>query len=50
MGGKWSVLARNKKDDAWKVSIYTNNTLVFVFQAVRCLIEYEVVSLGKHGR
>jgi hypothetical protein len=49
MGGTYSVIARNKKDIAWKESIYTDSFLKFLWNAARCFMKYEVVSLGKHG-
>ncbi len=49
MGGRFSITARNKEDIAWKESIYTDNFLKFLFNAIRCFIKYEVVTLGKHG-
>lgn len=49
MGGRFSITARNKKDIAWKESIYTDDLWKFLLNAVRCFVKYEVVVLGKHG-
>ena len=50
MGGKWSICARNLKDDCWKVSDYLCNFFQFIFKGIFCLLKYDVVDLGKHGR
>lgn len=49
MGGKWSICARNLKDDCWKVSDYSCNFIQFIFKGIFCLIKYDVVELGIHG-
>ena len=50
MGGKWSICARNLKEDCWKVCDYSCNFIQFIFKGLFCLIKYDVVDLGKHGR
>ena len=49
MGGRWSVCARNLKDDSWQIADYSCNFVQFIFKGIYCLVKYEVVDLGKHG-
>ena len=50
MGGKWSICARNLTDKCYQVCDHNCNLLQFIFKGVYCLIKYEIVKLGKHGR
>ena len=50
MGGKWSICARNLNDDFWVIDDYNCNLFQFIFKGICCLIKYDVVDLGKHGR
>ena len=50
MGGKWSIRERNLKDDSLKVCWYGDSFWHFLIYGIRCIIMYEVVILGKHGR
>lgn len=50
MGGKWSIEARNLNDMAYKLIWYGDSFIVFLFKGIKCLIKYEVVTLGKHGK
>lgn len=50
MGGKWSVEARNLKDYSWKISDYGCSFMKWIFLSIYCLVKYDVVIIGKHGR
>lgn len=50
MGGKWSVEARNLDDKVLKYVWYGDLFIVFLAKSIKCLIKYEVVNLGKHGK
>lgn len=50
MGGKWSVEARNLDDICLKYVWYGESFILFLAKSIKCLIKYEVVSIGKHGK
>ena len=50
MGGKWSICARGLREPYWEVCDYSCNLFQFIFKGIYCLIKYDVVELGKHGR
>ena len=49
MGGRWSIEARNLQDNMWQVCEYTVSFIKWVCLAVKCLMKYDVVILGKHS-
>lgn len=49
MGGRYSVEARNLKDDSLQICWYGNSFLKFLFIGIKCMGKYDVVILGKHG-
>ena len=49
MGGRWSITARNLKDDCEQVCNYNLSFIKWVFMSIYCLCKYEVVIIGKHG-
>ena len=50
MDGRWSICVRNLNDKCWIICDYNLSLLSFIFKGIYCLIKYEVVELGKHGR
>jgi hypothetical protein len=50
MGGKYSITARNINDNSWEICDYSLNLFQFIFKGIYCLIKYDVVNLGKHGK
>lgn len=49
MGGKWSIEARNLKDDSWEVCDYSLTFIKWLFKGLQCICKYDVVIMGKHG-
>lgn len=49
MGGRWSIIARNKNDKLWTVCDYNLTLFGFIVKGIYCMFKYEVVELGKHG-
>lgn len=43
MGGKYSILARNYKDEVWMVVLYTNNKFTAIKVWIKALLKYELV-------
>lgn len=50
MGGKWSIEARNLDDKMWQVCDYNVPGWKLLAKAVLCMLRYDVVNVGKHGR
>lgn len=49
MGGRWSIEARNLDDNLWQVCRYDLSFVMWIITSIKCLVKYEVVSIGKHG-
>lgn len=49
MGGRWSIEARQLKDDSWRICDYNLSFIRWVLKSIYCLCKYEVVIIGKHG-
>lgn len=50
MGGKYSIIARNKNDICWEYDdYYVKNVLMLFFKAIYCFAKYEIVEIVKHG-
>ena len=48
MGGKYSIIARNRDDKCWEYcDYYVPNVLVLFFKAVYCFAKYEIVEVVK---
>lgn len=43
MGGKYSILARNYRDEVWMVALYTNNIFKAIKVWIKALLKYESV-------
>lgn len=43
MGGKYSVLARDYKDEVWYVALYTNSKFKAIKVWIKALFKYELV-------
>ena len=43
MGGKYSILARDYKDDIWEVALYTNNLFKAIKVYIKALRKYELI-------
>lgn len=43
MGGRYSVHARNYKDVAWMIGLYTDNLLQAIFTWIKALFLYDLV-------
>ena len=50
MGGKYSVCARNLKENAWGICDYNCNFFKCIYLAIKCFVKYDVVQVGKHGK
>ena len=49
MGGRWSIEARNLKDDSLAVCDYHLSFIGWLFKGLYCICKYDVVIMGKHG-